>query len=49
VQTPSRRGFGSRLIERGIAGEFGGRVEMDYRPEGFCCTARLPLSEKAYL
>ena len=49
VQTPLRRGFGSRLIERGIAGEFGGRVEMDYRPEGFCCTARLPLSEKAYL
>lgn len=49
VRPPSRRGFGSRLIERGIAGEFGGRVEMDYRPDGFCCTARLPLSEKAFL
>ena len=49
VSAPSRRGFGSRLIERGIASEFGGKVEMDYRPEGFCCTARLPLSEKAYL
>ena len=49
VSTPSRQGFGSRLIERGIAGEFGGQVEMEYRLEGFCCTARLPLSEKAYL
>jgi PAS domain S-box-containing protein len=44
VTPPTRRGFGSRLIERGLRGEFRGSVTMDYRPAGFTCTmeARLP-------
>ncbi|MCE4225687.1 PAS domain-containing protein [Methylobacterium sp. C25] len=35
VSTPSRKGFGSRLIERGLAG---GSVTTDYAPEGLTCT-----------
>ena len=34
VAPPSRRGFGSRLIERATAAEFGGEVMLDYAPEG---------------
>ncbi len=34
VTPPSRRGFGSRLIERATAAEFGGEVSLDYAPEG---------------
>ena len=34
VVPPSRRGFGSRLIERVTASEFMGVVKLDYAPEG---------------
>ncbi len=34
VTPPSRRGFGSRLIERATAAEFGGRVDLDFAPQG---------------
>jgi PAS domain S-box-containing protein len=44
VVAPSRRGFGSRLIERGLAGAVGGRVELRYEPEGVCCTLTAPLA-----
>jgi PAS domain S-box-containing protein len=36
---PRRRGFGSKLIERVVAGDLGGRAAFDYRPEGL--SARL--------
>jgi two-component sensor histidine kinase len=42
VATPSRRGFGSRLIQRGLAAELAGRVEMDFRPEGLTCRIDAP-------
>lgn len=38
VVPPSRRGFGSRLIERSLASELSGRVTIDFRPEGVVCT-----------
>lgn len=44
VDTPARRGFGSRLIERGLAAEMGGQVEMQFQPEGLVCTIDAPLS-----
>ena len=44
VSPPSRRGFGSRLIERGLAGQIGGRVALDYHPEGLICTLEAPLA-----
>ncbi|GLS45437.1 sensor histidine kinase [Methylobacterium brachythecii] len=42
VSPPSRRGFGSRLIERGLAG---GSVAIDYAPEGLTCTLEALLGE----
>lgn len=44
VCPPSRRGFGSRMIERALADELQGRAEIDYRPDGvvFIAEARLP-------
>ena len=53
VSEPTRKGFGSRLIERSLRGELKGAAVMDYRPEGLICTlgARLPetLDDKSAL
>lgn len=38
VKAPSLRGFGSRLIERGLAAELAGEARIDFRPEGVVCT-----------
>ncbi len=43
VVPPERRGFGSRLIERSLAAELGGTVEIDFRPEGVICSVDAPL------
>ncbi|WP_293485909.1 sensor histidine kinase [Phenylobacterium sp.] len=37
VRAPTRRGFGSRLIERGLGAELRGRARMDYAPDGLVC------------
>ena len=37
VRPPSRRGFGSRLLERGLATELQGQVRLDFRREGLVC------------
>ena len=44
VCPPTRRGFGSRMIERALADELQGHAEIDYRPDGivFTAEARLP-------
>lgn len=34
VVQPTRRGFGTRMIERALAGYFNGDAVMDYQPEG---------------
>ncbi|MBB4632455.1 sensor histidine kinase [Sphingosinicella soli] len=34
VALPKRRGFGSRLLKRALAPQFGGAVDIAYRPEG---------------
>lgn len=44
VQPPQRRGFGSRLIERGLSGELGGTVKMDFAPAGLVCTVEATLA-----
>ncbi len=44
VTEPRHRGFGSRLIERTVAQENGGRAQLEYRAEGLCCSIQLPLS-----
>jgi PAS domain S-box-containing protein len=47
VTVPSRRGFGTRMIERGLAAELGGTAKIDFRPEGLVCTVDAPLPEGA--
>jgi PAS domain S-box-containing protein len=44
VTAPSSRGFGSRLIERGLAGQLGGEAVIDYRRTGVVCRIMAPLS-----
>jgi two-component sensor histidine kinase len=43
VKEPVRRGFGSRLVERGLAGELGGSAELHFNPEGLLCIIDAPL------
>lgn len=43
VAPPMRKGFGSRMIERSLAAQFGGLVTTSYEPEGFTCTFEAPL------
>lgn len=42
-----KRGFGSRLIERMLAGDFRGKVSIDYAPTGVVCELTCPASELA--
>jgi PAS domain S-box-containing protein len=49
VPRPTRRGFGSRLVEKGLAREFDGRIELTFAPEGVRCHMHLPLSRKMQL
>jgi two-component sensor histidine kinase len=44
VSPPAHRGFGSRMIERGLAAELQGEVRIDWQPEGAVCTIDAPLS-----
>ena len=40
---PASRGFGTTLLERALAHQHGGRVELDWRREGLVCRMSLPL------
>jgi len=44
VEPPTRRGFGTRLIERGLSGQVGGVTALDYATGGLVCTIRVPLA-----
>lgn len=46
VSPPARRGYGSRLIERGVVQELGGDARIDFSSSGVVCTIRVPLSKK---
>jgi PAS domain S-box-containing protein len=45
VTTPSRQGFGSRLITGGLARELGGDVRLEYPPTGVVCTISAALAK----
>jgi two-component sensor histidine kinase len=45
VAAPSRRGFGSRLIERSLSRELHGEVKLDFEPAGLVCHIIAPLTE----
>ncbi|NYZ62169.1 sensor histidine kinase [Luteimonas deserti] len=47
VMPPSRRGFGSRLLERGLRGDLGGDVDLVYAPEGVVFRATTLLAADA--
>ncbi len=44
VTPPTRKGFGSRLIERGLSGSLGGNVRIAYEPAGVVLTIDAPLA-----
>ena len=43
VVAPGRRGFGSRLIERSLAQDLGGQVEIAFASSGVVCTVDAPV------
>ncbi len=45
VDPPTRTGFGSRLIERSLARELDGTVDLSFPREGVTCTIVAPLSD----
>lgn len=48
VTTPSRRGFGSKLIERLLASELNGDVRLDFAPSGLVCHVDASLKADAF-
>lgn len=47
VTPPSRKGFGSRFIERGLAQDLDGEVRLDYEPSGVVCAIVMPWPAKS--
>jgi two-component sensor histidine kinase len=47
VTPPSKKGFGSSLLERGLAAELGGQITLDYHPDGVVCRYAGPLAAPA--
>jgi PAS domain S-box-containing protein len=45
VAAPSRRGFGSRLIEQGLGGDLGGEARITFEPDGLRCTIQAAVGE----
>lgn len=42
VETPTRKGFGSTIIDRSVPYDLGGTAEMDFDPRGVCATFSIP-------
>ncbi len=47
VAPPERRGFGSRLVERGLSQDIAGDVRLDFTIDGVMCSVDAPLHEVA--
>jgi PAS domain S-box-containing protein len=45
VVAPTHKGFGSRVIERGLAHELEGTIHLEYKPGGLVCVMDFPLPE----
>jgi PAS domain S-box-containing protein len=45
VSAPSRRGFGSRLIEQGLGGDLGGEARIAFEADGLRCTVEAALDQ----
>lgn len=46
VTPPTRQGFGTKLVERGLAAELGGEVALSYPVEGLVCRFTAPLQPR---
>jgi len=46
VKPPERKGFGSHLIEVGLANELQGEVRLDYAPDGVVCEILMPFPRR---
>jgi PAS domain S-box-containing protein len=44
VQAPTRRGFGTRLIERSLAQDLDGEVRIEFASRGVTCTVDAPIA-----
>jgi two-component sensor histidine kinase len=44
VVAPRRRGFGSRLVERSLAHDLAGRVDITFAPSGVVCSVDAPFA-----
>jgi len=42
VEPPTRRGFGARVMENMVRGQFKGELKLDWHPEGLACEIVLP-------
>ncbi|HVY59346.1 MAG TPA: PAS domain S-box protein [Xanthobacteraceae bacterium] len=45
VSLPRKRGFGSRLIEQGLAHDIAGEIELNFASGGLTCSIRAPAEE----
>ena len=48
VAPPQREGFGVRLLQRSLAADLRGPVNLDYRPEGLVCTIVAALAQSSF-
>lgn len=44
VERPTSRGFGTRMIERGLGAELNAKIRLDFESEGLSCLIDAPLS-----
>jgi two-component sensor histidine kinase len=44
VARPTRRGFGTRVIERALAQDLGGTADIVFRREGILCSVKTDLA-----
>ncbi|WP_243370153.1 sensor histidine kinase [Microvirga solisilvae] len=43
VSPPKRQGFGTKLIQRGLAQQLGGEIKLAFEPEGIRCVITFPI------
>jgi PAS domain S-box-containing protein len=46
VTRPTRKGFGSQVLQDGLAQTLQGSVDLDYRPDGLICTMSFPVPQE---
>ena len=47
VSPPTRRGFGTRMVQGSLVGELGGAASLVFDPDGFRCRLMAPLAGRA--